>query len=383
MKRICVVTGSRSDYGLLKWLINDLSKLDLIDLRIIATGSHFCEKFGYSYKEIIEDGFKIDVKIDILKNQNNNNISEIMSLCIKKISKALKKIEPNMVILLGDRYEIFSVAICAYLARIPIAHIHGGEVTEGAFDEGFRHAITKMSNVHFVANEVYRNRVIRLGEHPSTVFIVGGLGVDAINRIKLYKQDFLSKKLNIKFQSNNLLVTFHPETLGDLSPLNQIKELLAALTRFPEVQIIFTTPNADPGNDKIFKEIEKFIIKNKNALLFKSLGQKKYLSLMSNVQGVVGNSSSGIIEAPCFGVPSLNIGSRQNGRLKASSVIDCANDRSSIYLGIKKILSTKFQARASTTINPYGNGGAAKKIINYLVKSNINLSKPKIFFDNI
>lgn len=382
MKRVCVVTGSRSEYGLLKWLMKDLQESGKVDLKIIATGSHFSEKFGYSYREIIEDGFNIDLEVNVLDGlRGQDDVAHIMASCIDKISSALKLIEPDLVILLGDRYEIFSAAICAYVAGIPIAHIHGGELTEGAFDDGFRHSITKMSCIHFVAAEEYRNRVIQLGENPENVFVVGGLGVDAIARAPLLDKVSLEKELNFKFASQNLLITFHPQTLGNVSSADQVSDLLKALNKFPHIQMIFTMPNADPGNNKIFEAINLFVKDHRNSVSFETLGQKRYLSLLSHVNGVVGNSSSGIIEAPAVKVPTLNIGARQDGRLKASSIIDCANDSRSIFLGLQELLSEDFRGRLPSTKNPYGDPGAAKKVVAHLIDWNVNISQQKRFFD--
>lgn len=382
MKKVCVVTGSRSEYGLLKWLMKDLQESGKVNLKIIATGSHFSEKFGYSYREIIGDGFNIDLEASVLDDvRGQDDVAHIMASCIDKISSAFKLIEPDLVILLGDRYEIFSAAICAYVAGIPIVHIHGGELTEGAFDDGFRHSITKMSCIHFVAAEEYRNRVIQLGENPENVFVVGGLGVDAIARATLLDKASLEKELNFKFASQNLLITFHPQTLGSVSSADQVSELLKALNKFPNIQMIFTMPNADPGNSKIFEAINLFVKDHRNSVSFETLGQKKYLSLLSHVSGVVGNSSSGIIEAPAVKVPTLNIGARQDGRLKASSIIDCATDSHSIFLGLQELLSESFRSRLPSTKNPYGDPGAAKKIATHLIDGNINILQQKRFFD--
>ena len=382
MKKVCVVTGSRSEYGLLKWLMKDLQESDKIDLKIIVTGSHLSEKFGYSYREIIEDGFNIDAEVNVLDDlKSQDDVAHIIASCVYKLSNSLKLIEPDLLILLGDRYEIFSAAICAYVAGIPIVHIHGGELTEGAFDDGFRHSITKMSCAHFVAAEEYRNRVIQLGENPDNVFVVGGLGVDAISRAPLFDRSSLEKALNFKFTSQNLLITFHPQTLGNVSPVDQVSELLKALHQFPDIQMIFTMPNADPGNNQIFEAINLFVKDHRNSVSFKTLGQKRYLSLLSHVNGVVGNSSSGIIEAPALKIPTLNIGARQDGRLKASSIIDCAADSHSIFLGLQELLSDGFRLQLPLVKNPYGVAGAAKKIAAHLIDLNINLSKQKKFFD--
>ncbi|TQE84028.1 UDP-N-acetylglucosamine 2-epimerase [Leptospira noguchii] len=382
-KKICVITGTRADYGLLRWLILEISKSSKLDLQIIATGMHLSPEFGLTYKEIENDGFLIQKKIEILLSSDSVvGVSKSIGLGLIGFSEAFADLNPDIILVLGDRFEIFSAAVAALISRIPIAHLHGGEVTEGAFDEGIRHSITKMSHFHFVATSEYRNRVIQLGEDPSNVFLVGGMGIDGIRKSNLLKKEELEFSLNIKFKRNNLLITFHPVTLEGSTAKAQMTELLLSLeTLSQETGLIFTMPNADTDGRIIFELIKKFTSSRSNAWHFTSLGQTFYLSCLQFVDAVVGNSSSGIIEAPSFKIGTINIGDRQKGRLKAKSIIDCEPNKEGIMNALKKLYSSDFQKNLSTTINPYGEGGASDKIVKILEELETQEVLKKKFFD--
>ena len=362
-RKICVVTGSRADYGLLRWLMQEIKDdLDL-ELQILVTGMHLSETFGLTYKEIESDGFEIDEKVVVLNdNDSGLSIAKSIGLGVFGCAEALERIKPDLIILLGDRFEIFAAATAALVLTIPVAHLHGGEETTGAFDESFRHAITKMSHIHFVAADEYRNRVIQLGENPNLVFNVGGLGVDAISKINLLTKEEFEKKRRVSFGKKNLLITFHPVTLEAGSAEKQIDELLSALVELSETTLIFTLPNADTGGLSIIAKIEQFVDKHANAYLFKSLGQIDYLSCVNLVDGVIGNSSSGLTEVPSFKKGTINIGDRQKGRLLASSVISVEPFKEDIKKGLSKLYSDSFVASLVNAENPYGDVGSADRI---------------------
>ena len=333
MRKICVVTGSRSEYSLLFYLLKAIKNHKFLKLSLIVTGSHLSSEYGNTYKEIEKDGFKIDAKVNILSRKNHSfSISKSTSLGIIKLSRFYSKIKPDLIIILGDRYEMLAAATAALYNNIPIAHIHGGESTEGAMDEAIRHSITKMSWLHFTATKKYRNRVIQLGENPNRVFNVGGLGVHALSKTNLYSKNYLEKKFSIKFKKTNMLVTFHPVTLENKTSKKHINQLLNALKKFQNSNIFFTMPNADKDSKIIAERIKTFISRNKrNFFFFKSLGLKNYYSFLKNVV-VIGNSSSGIIEAPSFKIPTINIGDRQKGRIFAKSIINCKPEEKYIKL---------------------------------------------------
>ena len=382
IKKICVITGSRAEYGLLRKLIKLLDVSELFQLQLIVTGSHLSKKFGETVNEVERDGFKINSKIDInLVSDTPIGISKSTSIGLSGFADEFELLNPDMILVLGDRFEILSAVIAAMYARIPIAHIHGGELTEGAIDDAIRHSITKFSHLHFVGNEVYRKRVIQLGEKPERVFNVGGLGVDAINDINLIPKNKLEKDLNIKFLKKNLLITFHPVTLEDKSSLKQISELLDALSNLQSTSLIFTMPNADGDSQVIFEKIEDYVSCNKNAYVFISLGQVRYLSCLAQVDAIVGNSSSGLHEAPSFRKATINIGDRQKGRIQSKSVINCKPLSQDIQKAIKDSYSQEFKERLLNVQNPYGDGGAAKRIVGTI--SNVDLSSliHKEFYD--
>lgn len=381
-RRVCVVTGSRAEYGLLYWLIKEIQGSHDMDLQVVATGMHLSPEFGLTYRTIEEDGFRIDAKVEMLLSSDTTvGIAKSMGLGTIGFADAFERLRPDIVVLLGDRFEIFSAAQAALVARIPIAHLHGGETTEGAIDEAFRHAITKMAHLHFTATEEYRARVIQLGEDPGRVFNVGAAGIDNIKRLKLLDRANLETALGFRFGLRNLLVTFHPVTLEHASARQQFGELLAALDGLADTHLIFTKPNADTDGRVIGAMMNDYVSSNPaKAAAYTSLGQLRYLSTMRFVDGVVGNSSSGIIEAPSFGIGTINIGDRQTGRVKAASVIDCEPNRKSISEALGRLYSADFRAALPMTVSPYGEGYVAGKIAKVLAMHPLDAILKKRFF---
>jgi UDP-hydrolysing UDP-N-acetyl-D-glucosamine 2-epimerase len=336
--KICVVTGTRAEYGLLYPVIKAISEDEDLHLQLIATGMHLSHEFGLTFKEIEKDGFNIDKKIEILLS-SDSPIGTIKSMGLGLIgfADAYSELKPDLLVVLGDRFEILAACQAAFISKIPIAHIGGGDTTEGAFDESIRHSITKMSHLHFVTNEKAYKRVVQLGEKKENVYNVGSPGIDIILNTKVLSKENLEKALNLKFRKKNLLITYHPETLDSIPSRENVKELLSALDNLGEkVGLIFTKSNADPEGREIIKLMEKFVKNHSNAYIYHSLGQRMYLSVMAHVDAVMGNSSSGLYEAPSFKKPTVNIGERQKGRLMASSVINCAPKRDEILEAIKK-----------------------------------------------
>ena len=381
-RKICVVTGSRADYGLLRSVMQGIKNDPNLIIQVIATGMHLSPTFGLTYKEIESDGFFIDEKVEVITEIDTpEEISQSIAKGITGCAKAFNRLEPDLILLLGDRYEIFSAAIAAHVALIPIAHIHGGELTGGALDEAFRHSISKMSSLHFVAAEEYKKRLIQLGENPKKIYLAGGLGVDSIKKHKLLNKHELENKLNIKFLDKSLLITFHPVTLDIESSEFQFKELLKALLNFKDTTLIFTMPNADTGGRKLINMVEEFVIKNKNAKAFTSLGQLLYFSCILNMDGVVGNSSSGIIEVPSFKKATVNIGDRQLGRLQAESIINCKPLKKDILNAIEKLYSSSFQTLLDRVTNPYSGTGVNEKIIEVLGAISLDGIIKKDFYD--
>jgi GDP/UDP-N,N'-diacetylbacillosamine 2-epimerase (hydrolysing) len=382
IRKICVVTGSRAEYGLLRWIMTTIDNTPGLQLQIIATGMHLSPEFGLTFREIEGDGFTIDRKVEMLINADTaSSTAKSMGLGMIGFSDALKELQPDLLLVLGDRFEIFSAVAAALVAAIPVGHIHGGEVTEGAFDESIRHAITKMSHIHFVAADEYRNRVIQMGEQPTRVFTVGGLGVDAIKKVQLLERSELEAALQFSFGPRNLLVTFHPVTLEKDVSLAQGIAMLDALGELKDTNLIFTLPNADAGNYALSSAIKEFVAQRNNACVFASLGQLRYLSCLQYVDGVVGNSSSGLLEAPSFGKATINIGNRQQGRLKSSSVIDCDGTKQSILHGLHRMYSDEFRKSLVTAVNPYGDGGASTRIVEILSDFPFDNFIKKPFYD--
>jgi GDP/UDP-N,N'-diacetylbacillosamine 2-epimerase (hydrolysing) len=370
MKKICVVTSTRAEYGIMSNLINKINFDPKLELQLIVTGTHLSEKFGYTCQEITTP---ITRKIDIEIEQKP---ARAMSVAIEKFYAVFQELHPDILMVLGDRYEIMAVAIAAMLSRIPIAHICGGESTEGLMDEAIRHSITKMSHLHFTSCEEYRNRVIQLGENPRYVFNVGSLAVENIENSKLLSKKDLEEQLNFKFGKKNLLVTFHPVTLERNDVSAQFRELLGALLELKDTNIVFTKPNSDDGNEEIFQLIDDYVLLHGNAVAFTSLGMLRYFSIMQFVDGVVGNSSSGIVEAPSFKIGTINIGDRQKGRIRARSIIDCECNKKSIGEAFNVMYSPKFQKMLGTVTNFYKQKNTANRIINVLkIPSNELLKK--------
>lgn len=380
--KICVVTGTRAEYGLLKWVMKGINENKGLNLQVIVTGMHLSPEFGLTFNEIEEDGFLINRKVEMLTSSDTAvGITKSIGLGLIGFSEAFDELSPDIVILLGDRFEMFAAASAALVACIPICHIHGGEKTEGAFDDAMRHSITKMSQFHFVAAEDYRKRVIQMGEQPERVFCVGGLGIDHISRIKLLSRDELEESLNFKFGKKNLLVTFHPVTLELNQTSEQINELLQALAELSDTHLIITMPNADTESRSIFKLLHEFQNQHENAKVFTSLGQLRYLSCISHVDGVVGNSSSGLMEVPSFKKGTVNIGDRQRGRLQTESVINCIAKKEEIRDAINYLYNPDFIKKLKNCINPYGKPGASDRIIEQLIKIVLQRDTKKKFFD--
>ena len=381
-RKICVVTGTRAEYGLLRWVMQGIKDSVVLDLQLIVTGMHLSPEFGLTVQEIEADGFRIDRKVEMLVSSDTPvGITKSMGLAMMGFADAMAELQPDLLLVLGDRYEIFAASASAMIARIPIAHLHGGESTEGLIDEPIRHSITKMAHLHFVAADEYRHRVIQLGEQPENVFRVGGLGVDNLLHLKLLNRNELEAALDFKLGARNLLITFHPVTLEYSTSGEQMTELLAALASLDNTGLIFTMPNADTDGRTLFKQIDAFCAHHHNARAYTSLGQLRYLSCIQHVDGVVGNSSSGIAEVPSFHKGTINIGDRQRGRLRAASVIDCAADRASISKAIKHLLSPRFQATLLSVDNPYGNGGASAAIVKILEKQSFDNLLKKHFYN--
>jgi GDP/UDP-N,N'-diacetylbacillosamine 2-epimerase (hydrolysing) len=380
-RKICVITGSRAEYGLLRWVMQEIKESENLELQLVACGMHLSEAFGSTLSEIENDGFKVNCKVDILDSDSSLGVTSAMSRGLVGFAEAFESLKPDVIVVLGDRFEIFSAVTAALITKIPVAHIHGGEITIGAFDDALRHCITKMSHLHFVATQEYKNRVIQLGENPKTVFVVGGLGIENINKLTLLSKPELEKALNLKFENKSLLVTFHPVTLDEITPLEQINELLAALDVLKDTTLIFTAPNADPGGSIVRQQIDKFVNKKSNAHFFASLGQLKYLSCLTHVDGVVGNSSSGILEAPSLKKGTINIGNRQKGRTQSNSIINCLPNKESILDALETLFADEFQKSLSSTVNPYGAGNSSKEVVEVLGSISLEGIIKKEFYD--
>lgn len=382
MKKICFVTGTRAEFGLLSPLMRLFQKDDTFELQIVATGMHLSPEFGLTYKEIEKEGFFINEKVEILLSSDTKaGMVKSTGLALLSFPDVFTRLSPEIVIVLGDRYETFAATTAAFMMQIPIVHISGGDVTEGAIDDALRHSISKMSALHFTALEAYRKRVLQLGEQPSTVFNVGALGIDNIKNLNLLDIHDLRKSIDWNELENYFLVTFHPVTLESESIENQMNQLFDALNAFPEIKVLFTLPNSDSDGRKIIE-----LIKNYSALeptrikYFTSLGQLRYLSAAKNALAVVGNSSSGIVEIPSLGVPTVNIGKRQSGREAAESVINCDAQKDAIIDALKLAISTSFQDKIKSIKNIYGEGNTASKIFE-IIKNHKFEEISKKFYD--
>ncbi|MCG8684477.1 MAG: UDP-N-acetylglucosamine 2-epimerase [Desulfobacterales bacterium] len=381
-RKIAIVTGSRAEYGLLFWLIKEVQDDSDLQLQLLVTGMHLSAEFGMTYQEIEEHGFHIDEKVEMLLSSDSPvGIAKSIGLGVIGFADAFERLNPDIVVVLGDRFEILAAAQAAMVARIPIAHLHGGEATEGLIDEPIRHAVTKMSHFHFVAAEPYRQRVIQLGESPERVLNYGALGLDSIRRHHLLSKEDLESAIDFKFGKVSFMVTYHPVTLNKKDITPAISNLLEALKKFPDVQIIFTKSNADTNGRIINQMIEDFVGQYPDrCAAYTSLGQLLYFSALQHVSAVIGNSSSGIIEVPVFRKPTVNIGDRQSGRLSAASIIDCHEDAQSIVEAIQKALSPSFSKVCQATKSVYGDGEASVKIKDYLKTAKLdNILKKKFY----
>jgi UDP-hydrolysing UDP-N-acetyl-D-glucosamine 2-epimerase len=383
MKRICFVTGSRAEYGLLSGLMASVKKDRELELQIIATNMHLSPEFGLTYKEIEADGFVIDKKVQMLLSSDTSNATtKSVGLATIGFADAYEDLKPDLLVVLGDRYEILAAVTAALFYKIPVAHLYGGEITEGAYDDSIRHAITKMSHLHFTSTETYRNRVIQLGEQPERVFNVGAIGVENAKESKLMSKSELEKNLHFSFGDKSLLITFHPATLDKTPVKEQCDNLLKALEYVSDYKLLFTMPNSDTDGRIIIQQINDFVSNHKNSSIsFASLGKVRYLSSLQFVSAVVGNSSSGIVEVPSFGIPTLNIGIRQKGRIAGPSVIHCGSSDGEIRLGLQEILSKGVQTLAKTFQNPYQKGRTTQNILREIKAFSFGKSISKTFYD--
>ena len=382
-RKICVVTGSRADYGLMYWLLKDLQADPEIELQLVVTAMHLSAEFGSTWRKIEEDGLNIIRRVDMLLSGDSPvAISKSIGLGVIGFAQVFEELEPDIVVLPCDRFEILSAAQAALVARIPVAHIHGGELTEGAIDEAIRHTLTKMSHLHFVATEPYRRRVVQLGEQPNRVFNVGAPGLDHLQRTPLLSRGELESHLNFSLGEQSFLVTYHPVTLNEIPPVETLQNLLDALDRFPEAKVILTYPNADTFGRSLIRQIKDYANERSDRILLSSsLGQLLYLSALQEVDLVIGNSSSGLVEAPSVCTPTVNIGKRQQGRLRAESVIDCAENTGAIEKAIAKALSKKFQEKVQHTTNPYSQSNTSQRIVSQLKNISLEGLLVKNFYD--
>lgn len=370
MRKVCVITATRAEYGLLKPLMQLIRESNQLQLQIIATGAHLSPEFGLTYKNIENDGFIIDEKVEILLSSDTpGSIAKTMGMAMMGMADVLPKLKPDLIVILGDRYEMLSIASAATIFRIPIVHLHGGEITEGAYDDAIRHSITKMSHLHFTSTEEYKKRVIQMGESPENVFNVGAIGLDNIRDLKLLSKEELEADLDIKFKKYNYQVTFHPETLGNLSSSEQFQNLLNVVEKQEDSFFIFTKANADTDGRIINQMIDDFVQKHPNiAKTFNSLGTLRFLSVVKICTAIVGNSSSGILEAPSLHTPTINIGDRQKGRIQASSITNVDNSENGISSGFESVKKIVAENKLSEVKNPYDNGGAAQEILNKILE---------------
>ncbi len=385
MKKVCVVTSTRAEYGLLKPLLERIRQDEKLELQIVATGAHLSPEFGLTYRQIEEDGFEIAEKIEILLSSDTSiGVSKTMALALDGFAGCFARLRPDFLVVLGDRYEVFAATAAAAVANIPIAHISGGETTQGAFDEAFRHSITKMSYLHFASTEDYRKRIIQLGEQPDRVFCVGALGVENIKKMPLLSKEDLEREIGFSLKGRYALVTFHPVTLEKQTAARQFENLLGALDQMKDLKVIFTKANADTDGRVINAMIDAYAEKHKDRVAaYTSLGQLRYLSAMKYADAVVGNSSSGIVEAPAMGVPTLNIGDRQKGRIMGESIVNCPPEAQAVANALEKCLTPDFKEKIRALPNPYGSGDASRLITgiikDFLYNKTIDLKKQ--FYD--
>lgn len=382
-RKICVITGTRAEYSSLYWLMKEIQNDPNLELQVVVTGMHLSPEFGLTWKLVKADGFPVSKKVEMLLSSDTPvGITKSLGLCLIGMACAFDELKPDIIVVIADRYETFGAAIAAMIARIPIAHLYGGESSEGVFDEAIRHSITKMAHIHFTASEKYRRRIIQMGEPADSVFNVGGIGVDLIKRTKLLSRIEFEKSIGRSLKKKNLLITYHPVTLEDNTSQEQFQELLKALDELQDTLLIFTKPNSDTHGRVIIQMIDEYVKNNSDkAISFISLGLRTYLSGMQYVDAVVGNSSSGLSEAPSFKIGTINIGDRQRGRLKAESVIDCAPKKDSITLALKKLYSEDFQRVLKIVKNPNGEGGAVEKIKKVFKEKELSNILKKKFYD--
>lgn len=383
MRKICFVTGTRAEYGLLSRLMRLVADDKDLQLQIIATNMHLMPEYGETYKEIEADGFHIDRKVYMNKPTDDaTGIIVSMAEEMRGMNDALAALNPDILVILGDRYEMLVVATVAMLRRVPIAHLHGGEISEGAVDDSIRHSITKMSSLHFTSTEEYRRRVIQLGEQPDRVFYAGAIGVENLKRVPLMSKQDLEVSLNFTFSGEIIMVTYHPVTLGNRSPKDEIDDFLLALDAFPALKVLFTMPNSDQGGEVIRQTIEDYCRRNSDRCsCYSSLGLKRYLSALRHVTAVAGNSSSGLLEVPSVHIPTLNIGERQKGRTHGASVHDCASDTASIIAGLKTVLSEEFREMACHAVNPYEKENTAQAIFDVIATYPLDKLHQKTFYN--
>ena len=382
-KKVCVITGGRADYGLLRYTIEAIEKDTDLVLQLVVAGTHLESEYGLTIDEIVADGFPIDDTVQVLPEKDTAlDVAYAFSRGVRGFATALRRLMPDLVLVLGDRYETMSAMVAATILHLPIAHCHGGEMTIGSMDEGFRHAITKMSHIHFTSTDDYRRRVIQLGEHPDTVINVGAFGLEGIERLGLFQRGELEKELGRKLGQKNILVTYHPETNAIESVPEKFQTVLDVVDSFPDLTIFFTFSNSDEKGHLINQMIENYVRNNKDkAFVRPTLGQKLLFSLMHQIDGVVGNSSSGVIEAPAFGIGTINIGNRQEGRLYGASVINCQAEFSELNNALKRMLSPAFQRGLSYQTSPYKGGEVSKRVVSFLKKVNLVDIANKKFWD--
>ncbi|KPL98067.1 UDP-N-acetylglucosamine 2-epimerase [Vibrio splendidus] len=384
MRKICVVTATRAEYGLLKCLLEDIQNDSVLELQLISTGSHLSPEFGLTNQQILDDGFVVNKTVEILLSSDTPvGVSKSMGLAQISFSEAFDELKPDIVVVLGDRYELIPIVSAANIARIPVAHLSGGELTEGAIDELIRHAVTKLSQLHFTAMDEYSTRVIQMGEQPERVFTVGEVGLDNLLRMQLMSKDEFENSISCKLKERNLLFTYHPETTQDIAEVERdFREILSALDTLEHTLVIFTKANADVGGRLINKMIDKYVAENtEKAIAFTSLGQLRYLSALQYMDAVVGNSSSGIVEAPSFKLATINIGNRQKGRVRANSTIDVSVNKADLTSALAEVYAPEFMASLKHIVNPYGRGNSSEKVVQTLKTVELSSLKTKQFYD--
>lgn len=383
MRKICIVTGTRAEYGLLSSLMRLIDESVDCQLQIIATNMHLLPEYGNTYQEIERDGFTIDIKVPMKKTSDDAyGVIDSMTDEMHGMNEALRRLLPDMVVILGDRYEMLVAATVAMIQRIPIAHLYGGSITEGAIDDSIRHCITKLSSLHFTSTEEFRRRVIQLGEHPDRVFYVGSLGIENLKQVPLMSREELEVSLDFKFDEHTVMATYHPVTRGNRSPQDEIDDFLAAIDTFPNLRVLFTMPNSDQGGDIIKQSIEHYCTLHiDRCKSFTSLGMRRYLSALRHVSAVIGNSSSGLVEAPSANIPTLNIGDRQKGRTRGLSVLDCDSDYCAIMAGLNTVLSPEFRQLARIAVNPYEKADTAESIFDVISTYPLEQLKQKSFYN--